>query len=165
MNRYASVFDSPVGLITILGDDFAVNEITFSVKKVDGLYENKHTKQAFAELKEYFEGQRTAFSFQLKQTGTDFQQNVWVELCNINFGETLSYLKLSERLKNTLAIRAVAAANGKNKLAIVVPCHRVVGSNGCLVGYRGGLWRKKWLLNHEKNITGIGQTQLIFLAK
>ena len=106
-------------------------------------------KEANLQLSEYFEGKRKEFSFKLNPKGTDFQQKVWQELLKIPFGKTTSYLELSKQLGDVKAIRAVAAANGKNPLWIVVPCHRVIGSDGSLTGYAGGLWRKKWLLEHE----------------
>jgi methylated-DNA-[protein]-cysteine S-methyltransferase len=106
-------------------------------------------KEAAIQLQEYFEGKRTHFTFLLHPSGTEFQKKVWQELLNIPFGKTCSYLELSKKLGDVKAIRAVAAANGKNPLWIVVPCHRVIGSDGSLTGYAGGLWRKKWLLEHE----------------
>lgn len=108
--------------------------------------------QATEQLIEYFNGNRRVFELPVVQEGTPFQQKVWQALMEIPFGKTLSYLELSRRLGDPKAIRAVAAANGKNNVAIVVPCHRVIGSNNQLVGYAGGLWRKKWLLEHEKKI-------------
>jgi methylated-DNA-[protein]-cysteine S-methyltransferase len=108
------------------------------------------------QLDEYFAGQRQTFDFPINQKGTPFQQNVWKHLLTIPFGKTTSYLNLSKQIGNVKAIRAIASANGKNKLAIVVPCHRVIGSNMSLVGYAGGLWRKKWLLDHEaKHFSGV----------
>jgi methylated-DNA-[protein]-cysteine S-methyltransferase len=101
------------------------------------------------QLDEYFAGQRIEFDLQVTQTGTSFQQTVWNELCNIPYGKTISYLELSKRIGNVKAIRAVGTANGTNHVSIIVPCHRVIGSNGSLVGYGGDLWRKKWLLEHE----------------
>nr|WP_262892233.1 methylated-DNA--[protein]-cysteine S-methyltransferase [Mucilaginibacter glaciei] len=98
----------------------------------------------------------------LKQRGTDFQQLVWQELLTIPYGNTITYSRQSHQMKNPLAIRAIAAANGKNNLWVIVPCHRVIGSNGSLTGYAGGLWRKKWLLDHEARLTGVGQTTLPF---
>ena len=112
----------------------------------------KELKEAVLQLKEYFEGKRTEFSFKINPAGTDFQQKVWQELLNIPFGKTCSYLELSKKLGDVKAIRAVASANGKNPLWIVVPCHRVIGSDGSLTGYAGGLWRKKWLLEHENPV-------------
>lgn len=106
-------------------------------------------KIAVNQLQEYFNGKRKEFDFKLNPKGTDFQQKVWKELSNIPFGKTISYLELSKKLGDIKAIRAVASANGKNPLWIVIPCHRVIGTNGSLTGYAGGLWRKKWLLEHE----------------
>lgn len=106
-------------------------------------------EDAVYQLHEYFEGKRTRFNLKLQPAGTDFQKRVWKALEAIPYGTTTSYLGLSRKLGDEKAIRAVAAANGKNPLWIVVPCHRVIGSDGSLTGYAGGLWRKKWLLEHE----------------
>lgn len=110
-------------------------------------------KAAVFQLSEYFEGQRTQFHLQLNPSGTVFQKKVWQALQRIPFGTTLSYARLAKQLGQPKAVRAVAAANAKNPLYIVVPCHRVVGSNGALVGYAGGLHRKQWLLQHESPVT------------
>lgn len=104
------------------------------------------------QLQEYFKGERKAFSLILNPNGTDFQKKVWKELQKIPFGKTVSYMDLTKTLGDVKAIRAVAAANGKNPLWIVIPCHRVIGSNGSLTGYAGGLHRKKWLLDHESPV-------------
>lgn len=109
-------------------------------------------EDAVYQLQEYFEGQRETFNLQLNPQGTPFQQGVWEELLKIPYGKTMSYLELSKKLDNVKAIRAVAAANGKNPLWIIVPCHRVIGSDGSLTGYAGGLHRKKWLLEHESPV-------------
>lgn len=106
-------------------------------------------KEAVTQLYEYFEGNRKNFDLKLNPQGTSFQKRVWQELLNIPYGKTTSYLELSKKLGDVKAIRAVASANGKNPFWIVVPCHRVIGSDGSLTGYAGGLWRKKWLLEHE----------------
>ncbi|MGW9684726.1 methylated-DNA--[protein]-cysteine S-methyltransferase [Flagellimonas sp. 2504JD1-5] len=106
-------------------------------------------EDAVYQFREYFEGKRNNFDLKLNPSGTDFQKKVWKALLDVPFGKTLSYLELSKRLGDPKAIRAVAAANGKNPLWIVVPCHRIIGSKGDLVGYAGGLHRKKWLLEHE----------------
>ena len=112
----------------------------------------KELKEAVLQLQDYFDGKRTNFTFKINPIGTDFQKKVWEELLNIPFGKTCSYLDLSKKLGDIKAIRAVASANGKNPLWIVVPCHRVIGSDGSLTGYAGGLWRKKWLLEHENPV-------------
>lgn len=109
-------------------------------------------EDAVYQLREYFEGQRENFNLSLNLQGTPFQQGVWKELLNIPYGKTMSYLDLSKKLDDVKAIRAVAAANGKNPLWIIVPCHRVIGSDGSLTGYAGGLHRKKWLLAHENPV-------------
>ncbi len=109
-------------------------------------------KTCVEELEAFFEGRLLQFSVPVAQTGSDFQQGVWAELLKIPFGETISYLELSKRIGDVKAIRAVGTTNGKNQIAIIVPCHRVIGSNGTLTGYAGGLWRKQWLLEHEMKI-------------
>ena len=106
-------------------------------------------KPCVSQLREYFNGQRQHFDFKLNPQGTDFQQKVWKGLLEIPYGKTISYLELSKKLGDVKAIRAVASANGKNPLWIVVPCHRVIGTDGSLTGYAGGLWRKKELLELE----------------
>jgi len=160
MTKYSSKIESPIGQITIIADDNAVNEITFSEKLVADLTENTISQLAAKELMQYFEGTLKEFSFPMAQTGTAFQQEVWNNLLKIPYGDTTSYAKFSAH--NPLAIRAIAAANGKNNIAIVVPCHRVIGSNGKLVGYAGELWRKKWLLQHEIETSQKGQAELKF---
>jgi methylated-DNA-[protein]-cysteine S-methyltransferase len=157
---YASVIASPVGKITIFADAEFVHAVTFAEKDIAGLPENELTIKVANQLKDYFKGELKVFDFPMKQKGTEFQQEVWQNLLAIPFGETTSYAKFSAH--HPLAIRAIASANGKNDIAIVVPCHRVIGSNGKLVGYAGGLWRKQWLLQHEREVLQIGQTELKF---
>lgn len=159
---YCSILKSPIGELVILADDTAVYEVTFGKRNTEELSENDISKTAKKQLQAYFDGKSKEFTFKMAQKGTAFQQAVWEALCTIGYGDTLSYLKFSEQLNNPLAIRAIAAANGKNNLAIVVPCHRVIGSDGKLVGYAGELWRKQWLLEHEKEISGKGQMTLKF---
>lgn len=145
------IFDSKIGKIKIVGSDIGVEEI--SLESAEGV-SSKEIPNCLVEcktqLEEYFTGKRKKFDLKLNPKGTDFQKRVWNELLKIPFGKTTSYLKLSKKLGDVKAIRAVGGANGKNKIAIVIPCHRVIGSNGKLVGYAGGLWRKQWLLDHEK---------------
>ena len=142
--------NTPLGTAKIKGDENGVSVISI-------LQEGEITKkiplelqEAVKQIGEYFEGKRNSFTFQINPKGTEFQQRVWRELLQIPFGKTISYLELSKKLGDVKAIRAVASANGKNSLWIVVPCHRVIGSDGSLTGYAGGLWRKQWLLEHEK---------------
>ena len=155
---FSSKLDSPLGPLLIEANANHVFAITLGAKKED--HPNHWSGLAKQQLGEYFEGKRLDFDFPMQQEGTEFQQSVWTALLNIKAGYPISYADLSQKMNSPLAIRAIAAANGKNKLAIVVPCHRVIGSNGDLVGYAGELWRKRWLLEHEAKITGIGQTSL-----
>ena len=161
-NQYCTIIDSPIGELSIFADDDFVNKITFKKTDASDLTENKVTKLAGSQLAEYFEGKRQSFNLPISQNGTDFQQTVWKELTTIKYGTTISYLQFSTQLNTVLAIRAIAAANGKNDLAIIIPCHRVIGSNGKLVGYAGELWRKQWLLDHEREISQQGQMTLRF---
>ena len=118
--------------------------------------------KAVQQLEEYFAGDRTGFDLPIKQAGTGFQQEVWQQLLHIDYGKTITYGEQSQLMNNPLGIRAIASANGKNNLIIVVPCHRVIGADGKLVGFGAGLWRKRWLLDHEAKVLGIGQTKLAF---
>jgi AraC family transcriptional regulator of adaptative response/methylated-DNA-[protein]-cysteine methyltransferase len=116
--------------------------------------ENKHLKTLRKQLKEYFAGKRKEFTVPLVIVGTEFQKSVWMELQNIQFGITRSYQEQADALKSPDSVRAVANANGMNRVAILIPCHRVIGSDRRLVGYGGGIKRKKWLLDHEKKYSG-----------
>jgi AraC family transcriptional regulator of adaptative response/methylated-DNA-[protein]-cysteine methyltransferase len=116
--------------------------------------ESKHFRKLIKQLKEYFEGNRKEFSLPLVTPGTEFQQTVWRELQNIPFGATRSYQEQAVALDNPGSVRAVANANGMNRISIIIPCHRVIGADGHLTGYGGGLKRKRWLLDHEKKHSG-----------
>ncbi|RAR71671.1 methylated-DNA--[protein]-cysteine S-methyltransferase [Flavobacterium aciduliphilum] len=142
---------SPLGIAKIVGNATGISEISVIDEGEVSEIIPKELQNTVCQLQEYFEGKRTNFDFKITPKGTDFQQKVWQELCNIPFGKTLTYLELSKKLGDVKAIRAVASANGKNPLWIVIPCHRVIGSDGSLTGYAGGLWRKKWLLDHESS--------------
>ncbi|QWX83744.1 methylated-DNA--[protein]-cysteine S-methyltransferase [Cellulophaga sp. HaHaR_3_176] len=142
--------NTPLGVAKIIGDEnglsvFSVlesnEEITTVIPEV--------LEDAVYQIREYFEGTRQTFDLELNPEGTDFQKKVWNALSDIPFGKTTSYLQLSKNLGDVKAIRAVASANGRNPLWIIVPCHRVIGSDGSLTGYAGGLHRKQWLLEHE----------------
>ncbi len=115
---------------------------------------NRHLRILRRQLKEYFKGKRKEFSVALVTPGTEFQKSVWKSLQNIPYGKTISYIEQARLLKNPEAIRAVAHANGDNRIAIVIPCHRVIGADGSLTGYGGGLERKRWLIDHEKKNSG-----------
>lgn len=140
---------SPLGTTKIVGDENGVSIISILEQGETSKKIPKQLKEAVTQLNEYFEGKRQNFDFTINPKGSDFQQKVWQELRNIPFGKTVSYLDLSKKLGDVKAIRAVASANGKNPLWVVVPCHRVIGTDGSLTGYAGGLWRKKWLIEHE----------------
>jgi AraC family transcriptional regulator of adaptative response/methylated-DNA-[protein]-cysteine methyltransferase len=124
--------------------------------------ENRHLRAIRKQLTEYFEGTRKEFSLPLVTPGTPFQQAVWKELMNIPYGTTRSYQQQSLALARSKSIRAVANANGMNRISIIIPCHRVIGSDGHLTGYGGGLKRKEWLLDHEKKHSGIATDQSLF---
>jgi AraC family transcriptional regulator of adaptative response/methylated-DNA-[protein]-cysteine methyltransferase len=124
--------------------------------------ENKHLKTLRKQLKEYFKGTRKEFSVPLVTPGTEFQRSVWKELQNIQFGTTRSYQEQALALNRGDSVRAVANANGMNRISIVIPCHRVIGSDGRLTGYGGGLKRKRWLLDHEKKYSGKAIDLLLF---
>ena len=157
--KYSSTLNSPLGTLTIISTDTAVIEITFGVTELIEL-SNSLSELAKHQLELYFEGKLKTFDFPFLQRGTEFQQQVWSNLLNIPYGTTTSYAAFSSH--HPKAIRAIASANGKNNLAIVVPCHRVIGSSGKLVGYAGGLHRKQWLLEHEQKISQVGQTRIDF---
>tara|TARA_R110000868_G_scaffold93810_5_gene259457 strand:- start:13513 stop:13986 length:474 start_codon:yes stop_codon:yes gene_type:complete len=144
---------TPLGIAKIEGDENGLTSITVfdSEEQVSDIIPEL-LEDAVYQLQEYFEGSRTEFSLALNPEGTEFQIKVWQALTQIPYGKTVSYLDLSKSLGDVKAIRAVAAANGRNPLWIVVPCHRVIGSDGSLTGYAGGLHRKKWLLEHESPI-------------
>jgi methylated-DNA-[protein]-cysteine S-methyltransferase len=142
--------NSPLGTIEITGS----SGVIFSVSFLDEQDNSKSKipdslKLCAKQLEEYFSGKRKQFNVQLQPNGTPFQRHVWDELLRIPFGKAISYLQLARQLGDEKSIRAAAAANGKNPIGILIPCHRVIGTNSELVGYAGGLWRKQWLLNHE----------------
>jgi len=154
-------YQTPVGIARIIAEDGFINSISIRDEELGVLpTDNAVLQMAMQQLDEYFAGERKVFDLPLKQTGTDFQQQVWQQLLKIDYGTTISYGQQSKLMNNPLGIRAIAAANGRNNLWIVVPCHRVIGTDGSLTGYAGGLWRKKWLLEHEARVMGTGQTSL-----
>jgi methylated-DNA-[protein]-cysteine S-methyltransferase len=141
---------TPLGITAVEGDEHGIARISVMDDEVPAsLVIPDALTDAVAQLQDYFKGERNTFDFKLNPEGTDFQKKVWNALLEIPYGKTMSYHQLSVQLGDVKAIRAVASANGKNPLWIVVPCHRVIGSDGSLTGYAGGLWRKKWLLEHE----------------
>ena len=153
---HSTYYHSPVGLLKISGTADYISEVSFHDKTQKSEGKKKHLPplliQCVEQLIQYFNGERRNFELPLNQPGTDFQKQVWNELTAIPFAKTISYLDLARRTGDSKATRAVASANGGNNIAIVVPCHRVIGSNRELVGYGGGIWRKKWLLEHEMKV-------------
>jgi methylated-DNA-[protein]-cysteine S-methyltransferase len=147
------IIKTPIGFTEIKGDENGITKIHVMDENVEiSTIIPKDLIETVTQLQDYFLGRRTEFTFKLNLQGTEFQKKVWQELLHIPYGKTCSYLDLSKKIGDVKAIRAVASANGKNPLWIVVPCHRVIGTNGSLTGYAGGLWRKKWLLEHENPI-------------
>jgi methylated-DNA-[protein]-cysteine S-methyltransferase len=144
---------TPLGTAKITGDEQGIASISILEEGTISKKIPKDLKEATNQLQDYFNGKRTSFDFKLNPQGTEFQQKVWQALLDIPFGKTVSYMDITKKLGDVKAIRAVASANGKNPLWIVVPCHRVIGTDGSLTGYAGGLWRKKWLLEHENPTT------------
>jgi methylated-DNA-[protein]-cysteine S-methyltransferase len=160
-STHQTYYQSPVGLLKIGATDHVINQVLF-VSENEELSATQALspllQQCVEQLIEYFNGARLAFDLPVYQEGTPFQNSVWSELLNIKFGKTITYLDLAKRLGDAKVIRAAASTNGKNNICIIVPCHRVVGTNNSLVGYSGGLPRKKWLLNHENKIVNGVQT-------
>lgn len=150
MERETCIINSPLGFTQIIGDANRISSIIVlnSEEKITDIIPES-LQDCVYQLNEYFEGNRKNFDLTLNPEGTIFQTSVWDALSKIPYGKTVSYLELSKKLGDVKAIRAVANANGKNPIWIVVPCHRVIGSDGSLTGYAGGLHRKKWLLDHE----------------
>ena len=152
-----TTIDSPVGPITLLAEDGAViglymHDQRYAPELRDEWREDREVfAEAIEQLEAYFAGELTAFTIPLRPKGTTFQQEVWTELRRIPYGETISYGELADRVHRPGAARAVGSANGHNPIGIIVPCHRVIGANGSLTGYAGGLDRKTWLLRHESN--------------
>lgn len=166
MEKVICFYDSPVGKIRVEGGENGMSKLVFVAQRTsqvsspnnDGsgnqvnrnLTLDEMSSQWIKQLDEYFTKKRTDFDLELDLQGTDFQQSVWKELLTIPYGKTVSYKELAMRKWDLKTIRAVAAANGANPVSIIVPCHRVIGSDGSLTGYAGGLWRKQWLLELEK---------------
>ncbi|MEP7258112.1 MAG: methylated-DNA--[protein]-cysteine S-methyltransferase [Flavitalea sp.] len=158
MEVKTTYYRSPVGLLKISGTDACITAVVFADEVTETMITANTAEpcplliNCTEQLIGYFHGQRRIFELPVDPQGTAFQKKVWHELSNIPFGKTISYLELSRRIGDAKAIRAVGGANGKNPIAIIIPCHRVIGANKELVGYSGGLWRKKNLLELEKRI-------------
>lgn len=145
---FVSYLETPIGYLRILSNGSGITSIKFM--DFDGPEDpDAHTESARTQLREFFEGKRDQFDLQLFPEGTDFEHKVWDQLMNIPIGTTTSYGKIASHLGDKNYSQAVGSANGKNPIAVVIPCHRVIGSDNKLVGYAGGMQRKEWLLKHE----------------
>lgn len=155
---YRAFYTSPIGMLLIESSQDAISRVDF----VDSqqLFECKKSssyprvlQECLEQIEEYFNGSRKTFTVPLLPIGTAFQLGVWKQLEKIPYGKTKSYKDIAIAIGNEKAVRAIGTTNGRNPIGIIVPCHRVIGSNGKLVGYASGVWRKEWLLNHEKTIS------------
>ncbi len=162
---YKTWYKSELGLIELTITDDAVVSLYFKGGQ-PGMAEHSSpfAGECLTQLDEYFKGERKRFNLKLAPKGTDFQKMVWNELVKIPYGGTVSYMDIARKLNNEGAIRAVGNANGRNPISIIVPCHRVIGSNGKLTGYAGGLWRKEWLLKHERTYSDVAKQIELFCA-
>ena len=146
-------YKTPIGTAKIIGNKNGIQAVSVLEENIKTSSEIPECLQdCVKQLEDYFKGKRNNFDLKLNPQGTAFQKKVWEELLNIPFNTTRTYLEQSKALGDVKAIRAVASANGKNPIWIIIPCHRVIGSNGSLTGYAGGIWRKKWLLAHENPV-------------
>ncbi|WGF93675.1 methylated-DNA--[protein]-cysteine S-methyltransferase [Aequorivita marisscotiae] len=143
--------NSPIGVLELKGSAQGLASVYFTDDKNVAISKicPEYLNEAIVQLREYFEGKRHQFNLKLAPEGTDFQKRVWKQLQEIPFGKTASYQQMANKLGDPKVIRAAASANGKNPISIIIPCHRVIGSDGSLTGFAGGLYRKKWLLEHE----------------
>ena len=160
MKNFSLTIESPLGLISLISDETHLKSLTFDGEQVeDSENQPEILRRTALQLKEYFSGTRIHFDLDIDADGTGFQQKVWQKLIQVPYGLTKSYRDIAVELGSVLNSRAVGTANGKNPVLIVVPCHRIVGQDGKLAGYSGGLERKKWLLLHEAKQT---QSNLLF---
>ena len=167
-----AIINSPIGELIAGADDRGIHFLEFHKSEKSAIdsgklfsteeKSNKHLEKLKKQLEEYFSGKRKSFELKLSPDGTEFQKKVWDELLKVQFGKTRTYKEQSLALNNLKAIRAVASANGANPIAIIIPCHRIIGSDGSLTGYAGGMWRKKWLLEFEQSHSS-GEKQLSLL--
>jgi methylated-DNA-[protein]-cysteine S-methyltransferase len=147
--QYQTSFKSPLGFLILKSDGQSITAVTFSENDLQEQNTCEILHRCEVQLKNYFSGKSNAFDIPLSPEGTEFQQKVWAELLKIPYGETITYMELAVRLGDAKAVRAVGMANGRNPIAIIIPCHRVIGAGNKLTGYAGGIWRKKMLLELE----------------
>ena len=161
MQIHTAYYSSPIGLIEVTGNDEGILGVYFmDIKKKTSATPHPCLKECIYQLDEYFKGIRKEFGLKLNPKGTAFQEKVWSKLLTVPYGKTASYLDISKLIGDVKATRAVGNANGSNPISVIIPCHRVIGVNGKLVGYGGGIKRKEWLLNHERNTLHGKQTTL-----
>lgn len=151
-----TVVDSPIDPLLLIGDGTGLRSLSMSPHDppADAVRDDDALAPVAGQLAEYFAGERTRFELALAPLGTPFQQKVWLALSDIPYGKTTTYGSIATDLGQPTASRAVGLANGRNPLAVIVPCHRVIGANGALTGFGGGLPRKRWLLEHERRVLG-----------
>lgn len=147
--QYQISFKSPLGFLVLRSNGDSITQISFSENEITDQYSCEVLNECKAQLESYLSGERMIFNLPIAPVGTEFQQRVWADLIKIPYGETITYLDLANRLGDPKCIRAAGTANGKNPIAIVIPCHRVIGAGNKLTGYAGGIWRKKMLLELE----------------
>jgi methylated-DNA-[protein]-cysteine S-methyltransferase len=149
--QYTTYYDSPIGILEITGSDKGIHGVHFVERKKDPDPSiPMPLKDCCRQLYEYFVGKRKEFVLDLVLEGTEFQKKVWDQLKKIPYGTTVSYKEIATAIGKEKAVRAVGSANGRNNIAVIIPCHRVIAHDGTLGGYGGGLWKKEWLINHEK---------------
>lgn len=147
--QYSGFFESPIGWIEIIGTETEILSLKFVDEPRKDVSTGPCVAEATRQIAEYFMGARRTFDLPMAMDGTPFQRQVWGQVISIPYGQTATYQEIAHAIGKPGAARAVGAANGKNPISIIVPCHRVVGSDGTLTGYGGGIWRKEWLLKHE----------------
>ncbi|QGU96780.1 methylated-DNA--[protein]-cysteine S-methyltransferase [Clostridium bovifaecis] len=147
---FKTYYSSEIGIVEIVSSEDAIISLDFVDKEGETTEFPPILREAYDQIDEYFKGKRKNFDLKLSIEGTEFQKKVWTELTKIPYGEVATYKDIAIRVGNEKAVRAVGNSNNKNKIAIILPCHRVIGSNGKLVGYAGGVHIKEWLLNHER---------------
>lgn len=164
---YETTMESPVGALTLIASDVGLRAVLWQIEKANrvriGTVEGGEVDpagvlaKAVQQLDEYFDGTRTFFDLDLDAVGSDFQKSAWTALRSIGFGETVSYGEQARRMGDARKARAVGAANGRNPISIIVPCHRVVGADGSLTGFAAGVETKAWLLDHERSVSTSGR--------
>jgi methylated-DNA-[protein]-cysteine S-methyltransferase len=154
--EHKACYVSPIGPLKITGTEKGITSLHFEEKKFKSDSPLPPSLQdCLLQLDEYFKGKRKIFKVKLLLQGTEFQKKVWNQLMRIPYAKTLSYKRVAQAIGNEKAVRAVGGANGRNPIGIVIPCHRVIAHDGTLGGFGGGLWRKEWLLNHEKRFANL----------